>query len=1078
MFKTNKIYIALVAFLLVSFFAFPKLAEAQACEVDLDCYDGYVCVQGDCAYRGGEGEGEQECPYGCDDENPCTEDWCENSECIFQPIEGCGEPEPESEGCFPGCDDENPCTEDWCENNECIFVPIEGCGEPEPEPEGCWPDCNDENPCTEDWCENNECMFRPIEGCGEPEPEPEGCFPGCNDENPCTEDWCENNECMFRPIEGCGEPEGCPYGCDDGNPCTEDWCENGGCIFQPIEGCGEPEPEFECLDDMDCIDDHECIAGFCEPIPKPEPTPEPECFDDMDCLDDHECISGFCEPIPGSEPECFDDMDCLEDEFCLDGFCEPISEGLDEECIDDMDCLDDQECIDGFCESIPGEPTIAFDVDIDSHQGLDRSLRDTEEALGEASGSAGNECDEKLAEDIQKYRKKLERVKYFQGRLLTEEDLETEQEYMRLKLLLEELQRIQALCLGQADDIIQDAVNETEVPDKYKKPETITAKLFGFIPLGMDVEVAVDAQTGEKTIIKKPWWAFLSTEKAPVSAGKVAGIEIGSCSGNDICRTCMDPAFGAPMTECGTFYGCQPDNSNVTCVTPEGLVYTEAPPLNHCKGAAKVCDVCTDKFNNKFIDCKSPATAQPQLAGATAGSCSGKDVCRSCIDPAYGTPVTECGLFEACADRSQAQVTCMTPEGLTITEYPPLNQCKGAAKVCEICEDGSKNKFIECKDPSSFGAELSGVTAGSCSGKDECRTCIDPGMGILVKECGVFQACTDRSQAEVTCITAEGFTITETPPLDKCKNAQKVCEICSDSSNNKFIECKDPGTFNVEYSGATAGSCSGKDECRTCIDPGMGILVKECAVGGVFQACTDRSQAEVTCITAEGLTVTETPPLKQCAGAQKVCEICSDSSNNKYIECKDPSSFGAELSGVTAGSCSGKDECRTCIDPGMGILVKECAVGGVFQACLDRSQAEVTCITAEGLTVTETPPLKQCAGAQKVCEICSDSSNNKFIECKAPSTFSVEFSGATAGSCSGKDECRTCTDPAYGAPIYECAVVGVFQGCIDKAKSEVTCITKEGFTVTEMPPLNQCKGAQKVCTICTDSTNKKFIECK
>ena len=49
-----------------------------------------------------------DCPDGCDDRDPCTDDYCEDGRCIHKPI------------VCP--DDGDPCTKNICANGECIAI--------------------------------------------------------------------------------------------------------------------------------------------------------------------------------------------------------------------------------------------------------------------------------------------------------------------------------------------------------------------------------------------------------------------------------------------------------------------------------------------------------------------------------------------------------------------------------------------------------------------------------------------------------------------------------------------------------------------------------------------------------------------------------------------------------------------------------------------------------------------------------------------------------------------------------------------------------------------------------------------
>ena len=127
------------------------------CEVDLPCTTGDYCEGGLCI------AGDQEAL--CDDESPCTIDWCDQATggCHFEPDTG------------SDCDDGDPCTkDDKCELGEC-------------QP-GAQDDCDDGNQCTADACLNVE----PIVGCvNQPKIDETSCNQDpCGDSAVCKDGIC------------------------------------------------------------------------------------------------------------------------------------------------------------------------------------------------------------------------------------------------------------------------------------------------------------------------------------------------------------------------------------------------------------------------------------------------------------------------------------------------------------------------------------------------------------------------------------------------------------------------------------------------------------------------------------------------------------------------------------------------------------------------------------------------------------------------------------------------------------------------------------------------------------------------
>jgi hypothetical protein len=137
------------------------------------------------------------------------------------------------------CDDKNPCTEDYCNGTQCLHAP-KSCGDGSPstwKPFGLMANfstpekignfntnismpsnngavfnaavsCNDGNPCTTDYYGANGCVHDPV---------------NCDDQNPCTTDYCGANGCVHDPVN-----------CDDQNPCTTDYCGPNGCVHDPL----------------------------------------------------------------------------------------------------------------------------------------------------------------------------------------------------------------------------------------------------------------------------------------------------------------------------------------------------------------------------------------------------------------------------------------------------------------------------------------------------------------------------------------------------------------------------------------------------------------------------------------------------------------------------------------------------------------------------------------------------------------------------------------------------------------------------------------------------------------------------
>lgn len=190
------------------------------------CSDGNVCNGEELCQAG-------ECmagtPPDCDDGNQCTRDVCE-------PEQGCTHPPvPDETPCAnhnrcdgrevcsggvcqggkpPDCDDDNPCTEDWCNRDAgCMHEAVDDgqtCGE---------------SACGEMVCSGGTCV------AADPQ--------SCNDGNPCTIEHCDpQTGCQYQARSdgvSCGVCKECRQGrCVDDPDCEQE--DPGGCGCQPSRG--------------------------------------------------------------------------------------------------------------------------------------------------------------------------------------------------------------------------------------------------------------------------------------------------------------------------------------------------------------------------------------------------------------------------------------------------------------------------------------------------------------------------------------------------------------------------------------------------------------------------------------------------------------------------------------------------------------------------------------------------------------------------------------------------------------------------------------------------------------------------
>ncbi len=289
----------------------------------LNCNDGIACTQDDCENA--------QCVFDticcitsadCDDGNLCTVDTCVGSAvgpstCVFNDTI---------------CVDQNLCTRDTCINGVCTFPTIT---------------CNDGNACTTDACNpQTGCTTTPIV---------------CNDGNACTTDGCEpRTGCTTTPIvcddgsactrDTCISPTGCtttPVVCNDNNSCTSDTCNpQTGCVFTPniicndgnactTDGC---DPASGCTyTPIVCNDNSLCTTDGCNPLTGCTTTP-------IVCNDGDGCTTDGCNPQTGCTTApviCDDNQPCTNDE-CVNGACvfDPIIvDGGDDETICEGDSV-------------------------------------------------------------------------------------------------------------------------------------------------------------------------------------------------------------------------------------------------------------------------------------------------------------------------------------------------------------------------------------------------------------------------------------------------------------------------------------------------------------------------------------------------------------------------------------------------------------------------------------------------------------------------------------------------------------------------------------------------------------------
>ncbi len=279
----------------------PKIECKYSLYYDGQChyYDIPNCDTGRCP------NGVRDCP---DDDDPCTDTYCEAGFCVNATIPNCRSKCTEglidaSGNAIPQCDDKNLCTDDFCLNGECYNFKNNNAG--------CQPSCvdvpcSDDDICTDDVCNvtTGECSYPVTSGA---------LFLGCKD-NCITDSDCvtsdpsligkcidasEGRRCAFRRNPASGRCK-TAKDCQDGDSCTDNVCINGFCAKYAVPGCAgkdndgngipdnqEPpkdptDPNFECQFDGQCDDRNKCTKDWCNKSTKKcQFDPIPFCVPDV-----------------------------------------------------------------------------------------------------------------------------------------------------------------------------------------------------------------------------------------------------------------------------------------------------------------------------------------------------------------------------------------------------------------------------------------------------------------------------------------------------------------------------------------------------------------------------------------------------------------------------------------------------------------------------------------------------------------------------------------------------------------------------------------------------------------------------
>ncbi|MDJ0762633.1 MAG: hypothetical protein QNJ97_06545 [Myxococcota bacterium] len=318
----------------------------------------------------------------CVDDNPCTQDYCNDGVCANASIlYGI----PEAPGCDPvsGGTVSTDCTTPWCIGGACSYIyandgaecthnpqnvdlawygddPREGVGDLT----SCYYQrcdasgicqgrvdltnglaCDDDegNSCTAEVCDQGLCTHDPSPNVGDT----------CNaDDNACTVDACDAlGDCNVGDI----------YDCDDSNWCTSpDTCVDAD-PDHLIPSCNNPglngnAVDFGYTDTDDCIDVI-CVNGFEDPTPTDCTGYNPEGYD-LQC-NSYACVDGNGEDNCTLDytshlgDACVDDDGCTVGDTCGDGGGFGVCQaGGPMDCNDDNPCTSDA-CADGVCVYTP-----------------------------------------------------------------------------------------------------------------------------------------------------------------------------------------------------------------------------------------------------------------------------------------------------------------------------------------------------------------------------------------------------------------------------------------------------------------------------------------------------------------------------------------------------------------------------------------------------------------------------------------------------------------------------------------------------------------------------------------------------
>jgi hypothetical protein len=270
--------------------------------------DGTQCGIGACGNACKSGQCKPATPVDYDDNNPCTNDYCDQGKIIAH-----------DKITNPAltCDDGDVCTQgDACIAGVC---------------QGAQLVCSDGIDCTLDTCaKTTGCVHTPK-------------LDACSDGNPCTKDACDL-------AVGCTVVGSEFAPCDDGNACSDsDFCDKGVCKGKPSTDLCPCASDSECASKATdlCSVKYKCDVanGVC--APKLDSVVICDTSKDGACLKTAcDLATGSCETLPVTgTPTCDDGDACTASSICKSGGCVGVGK---------TDCADANACTADLCASDVG----------------------------------------------------------------------------------------------------------------------------------------------------------------------------------------------------------------------------------------------------------------------------------------------------------------------------------------------------------------------------------------------------------------------------------------------------------------------------------------------------------------------------------------------------------------------------------------------------------------------------------------------------------------------------------------------------------------------------------------------------